>query len=319
MNELLTNLSKVLPALFVLAAVFGFLGWSARGRGNQPAPTKSAKPANTGEKPQGQERAKNLEAALEKSKSAHKTLKAELDQLKSHSVAQAEFDKISADLEAARKAVESETRRVSALETELKKAQDAVKALNARTNEADKAQKDRSFALENELSKTREQLAILQNRPDESTDLLAEIERLRESVATTTRFSGELRKRETAAFEALEKAEAKIAAMIESGSTVPAPARKIGPVGDSNRIAAAKAEVLRLVEMNKQRTVESAAPEVAIAEAILEQPILEEVAAEEIAIIEPAVEKLVPMELALEAAETAASESSADEEQPVTA
>ncbi len=258
MNELLTNLSKVLPALFVLAAVFGFLGWSARGRSHQPASTKATKPTNTAEKPQGQERAKNLEAALEKSKSAQKTLKAELDQLKSHSVAQDEFDKISAELEAARKAVESETRRVSSLETELKKAQDAVKSLNTRTNEADKAQKDRSFTLENELSKTREQLAILQNRPDESTGLLAEIERLRESVATTTRFTGELRKREAAALEALEKAEVKIAGMIESGSTAPAPARKIGPVGDSNRIAAAKAEVLRLVELNKQKSLEEA-------------------------------------------------------------
>lgn len=255
MNEILTNLSKVLPELAILAAVFGFLGWSARGRSNQPAPAKAAKPATPSEKSPQQDRVKNLEASLEKSKAAHKSLKAEFDQLKSHSVSNEAFEKISAELEAARKALESETRRFSAVETELKKAQETVRNLNARSNEADKAQKDRSFALENELSKTREQLAILQNRPDDASELQVEIERLRESVATTTRFAGELRKREATAIEALEKAEAKIAAMIESGNASPAPVRKIGPVGDSNRIAAAKAEVLRLVELNKQKSL----------------------------------------------------------------
>ncbi|MES2657381.1 MAG: hypothetical protein V4689_02125 [Verrucomicrobiota bacterium] len=255
MNEILTNLTKVIPALIIIAALFGYIGWSARGSASKAAPAKATKPAPTSEKSQQQDRAKNLEVALEKSRAAHKALKSEFDQLQANSVSKEALEKATADADAARKALESETKRISALETELKKSQDAIKHLNARANDADKAQKDRSFALENELSKTREQLAVLQNRPDDSAELQVEIERLRESVATTTRFAGELRKREAAAIEAQEKAEARLANALETGRDTPAPSKKIGPVGDSNRIAAAKAEVIRLVELNKQKAV----------------------------------------------------------------
>ena len=54
-----------------------------------------------------------------------------------------------------------------------------------------------------------------------------------------------MRKREATAVEALERAESQPIAASAS--------KKIGPVVDSGRIAAAKAEVLRLVELNKQR------------------------------------------------------------------
>jgi chromosome segregation ATPase len=257
MSEILTNLSKVLPQLAILAAVFGFIGWSLRGLSAKPAAAKDSKPA-AAPKNQGQERAKNLEASLEKSKAAHKALKSELDQLKASTVSTAELDAVKAELEAAGKSLEAEARRAAALETDLKKVQENNRNLNARATEADKAQKDRSFTLENELSKAREQLTLLQNRPDDSVDLNAEIERLRESVATSTRFAGELRKREAAAIESLEKAEARLAEALKSGGASVAPAaRKIGPVGDSGRIAAAKAEVLRLVEQNKQRAADA--------------------------------------------------------------
>ncbi len=252
MSEILTNLSKVLPQLFILAAVFGFIGWSLRGLSVKPAPVKPGKPAAP-EKNQGVERAKNLEASLEKARASHKALKSEFDQHKAGSVSKEELEAVTAELESARKSLESESRRASATEADLKKLQETNKSLNARATDSDKTQKDRHFALENELSKAREQLALLQNRPDDSSGLQAEIERLRESVATTTRFSGEVRKREAAALEALEKAEARLATALENGGNVPPPVRKIGPVADSGRIAAAKAEVLRLVEKNKQR------------------------------------------------------------------
>ena len=68
-----------------------------------------------------------------------------------------------------------------------------------------------------------------------------------------------MRKREAAAVEALEKAEANLA--IQSDPSRPAVvSKKIGPVGDSGRIAAAKAEVIRLVELNRQKA-EAAADE----------------------------------------------------------
>ena len=241
-------LSKVLPQLAFIAALAGLIGWTLRGLTTKPAPAKAA---SSGDKAQP-DRSKNLEATVEKSKAAQKALKAELEALQASTVPKAALDAATAELEAARKEFDTEAKRISTLETDLKKAQDTIKNLNARANDADKAQKDRSFALENELSKTREQLAILQNRPDDSAGLTAEIERLRESVAVSTRFAGEMRKREAAAVEALEKAEAKFADFGDP-SRAAVVSKKIGPVVESSRIAAAKAEVLRLVEMNKQK------------------------------------------------------------------
>jgi chromosome segregation ATPase len=260
MSDTLTLLSKVLPQLAIIAVLCGFIGWSLRGRPAKAAPAKSSTPiADKGQ----QDRAKNLEAALEKSKAAHKALKAELENLQSGSVSKATFDSTTAELAAARSALDTETKRISTLETDLKKAQDTAKQLNARLNDGEKAQKERNFALENELSKTREQLAVLQNRPDDSAELHAEIERLRESVAVSSRFAGEVRKREAAAIEALEKAEAKLADLSDPSRPAPV-SKKIGPVIESDRIAAAKAEVIRLVEMNKQK--EAAAAVVAVEE-----------------------------------------------------
>lgn len=258
---MLEPLSHVLPQIAVISAIAAFLGWMIHGLTNKPAATKATP---TSEKSQP-DRAKNLEANLEKSKAAHKALKAELESLQAASVPKATHDATTAELEAARKTLESETRRISAVEADLKKAQDTIKQLNARLNEGEKAQKDRSFALENELSKTREQLAILQNRPDDSAELNAEIERLRESVAVSTRFAGEVRKREAAAIEALEKAEAKLAELSDPSRPVKTP-KKIGPVVESDRIAAAKAEVVRLVEMNRQREAAAVADEVSALE-----------------------------------------------------
>ena len=240
MNESLTLLSKVIPQLVFIAVMAGVIGYMIRGAFAKSAPTKSTGP----EKPQ-QDRAKNLETALEKSRAAHKSLKAELESLQSASVSQATFTAAAAERDAARTALETESRRLAALEADLKKSQDTIRQLNNRANDGEKAQKDRSFALENELSKTRQQLALLQDRPDDSAELRAEIERLRESVAVSSRYAGEMRKREATAVDALERA--------ESRPTAAGASKKIGPVVDSGRIAAAKAEVFRLVELNKQR------------------------------------------------------------------
>ena len=244
---MIENLSTILPILAVTSAVSGFLGWSMRAPAKTTAPARSAPTANKGQ----QERIKNLDSTLEKSKGAHKALKAELENLQSSSVTRAAHETTVAELDAARKASETEAKRISALEADLKKSQETIKHLNARTNEADKAQKDRRFALENELSKAREALAVVQNRPDDSVELQLEIERLRESVAVSTRYAGEMRKREAAAVEALGKSENRLAEL--GVGSQPVVSKKIGPVVDSGRIAAAKAEVIRLVELNKQK------------------------------------------------------------------
>ncbi len=313
---MIETLSKVLPQIAIIAAVAAFIGWFMRGLTTKTAPAKTTKASTTPDKGQ-QDRAKNLEAALEKSKSAHKALKAEFEAHQASSVSKATLENTTAELEAARKAFESETKRISSLEADLKKSQDTIKNLNARANDADKVQKDRSFAMENELSKTREQLAILQNRPDDSAGLNAEIERLRESVAVSTRFAGEMRKREAAAVEALEKAEAKFADLSDPSRTTKA-STKIGPVVDSGRIAAAKAEVIRLVEMNRQKEVAAsveedvATTEVEVAPAVEETvPVAEEtvpVVEQTISVEEETVsveEELAPAEIEVAAKEEA--------------
>jgi DNA repair exonuclease SbcCD ATPase subunit len=295
MNETLVLLSKALPQLAIIAAVFGFLGWAVRGAANKPAPSKTAKPASTGDKAQA-DRAKKLEAALESSKAANKDLKTELESLKTGSVSKATFESKVDELSAARKAADVEAKRLATLETDLKKAQETIKQLNARANETDKAQKDRSIALENELSKVRGELATLQAQPDDVTALQTEIERLRESVAVSTRYAGEVRKREAAAIEALEKAEAKLADLSDPSSPA-AVSQKVGPVGDTDRIAAAKAEVLRIIEANKQKAaapveapVETIEEPVAIADVIAEvAPVVSEIEA-------PAAEKVATAE-----------------------
>lgn len=271
MNETLKLLSQALPQLAIIAAVCGFIGWSLRGRSQKPAEAAAPK-TKVSEK--GADRAKNLEAALEKAKAEKKAVKSELEQLQASSVRVADFEAVTAQLEAARQASDSDAKRVSALEADLKKAQETIRNLNARTNEVAKAQKDRSFALENELSKVRQELALLQERPDDTTGLLAEIERLRESVAVSTRYAGEIRKREAAAVEALEKAQAQLAELSDPSRPSSTAVKKVGPVADSGRIAAAKAEVLRILELNKQRSGEAPSPEPESADAA-ETPVAE--------------------------------------------
>lgn len=284
MFDTFQTLSQVLPHIAVIAAVCGFVGWSLRGRSQKPIQGKSSKPSSPDK---GSERVKNLEAALEKSRAAHKALKSEMDHLQENSVGTSVLDDVTAELEASRKLLETGTKRVSALEGELKKAQDTNKALNTRSNGADKAQKDRHFALENELSKARQQLATLQERPDETTELHAEIARLKESVAVSTRFAGEVRKREAAAVEAMEKAQAELTAANDP-SRPAASSKKIGPVVESGRIAAAKAEVLRLVEMNQRKAAEAAATETVTEVEVLEAEIAQAAAVT----TEPAAEPL---------------------------
>lgn len=261
---MIDHLLKALPLVAVIAVVVGIAGWWLRAlmvkATSQPLVSEPTK----------QEKVKNLEIALEKSRSSHKATKTELDELKAGSVSRQELDAAIHELQVTRETSEMGSKRAASLETELKKSQETIKSLNTRANEMEKAQKDRSFQLENELSKARQDLAQFENRPDDSGELRAEIERLRESVASLTRYSGELRKKEAAAVEALEKAKASF-----SRDSAKSPMIPEKPAGDSDRVAAAKAEVLRILEQNrlKQSEQQPSAPEVPahIAEEVKEE------------------------------------------------
>lgn len=254
---MIENLSKVLPQLAIIAALAGILGWWIRGLASKETPAKAA-PAGEAKS----ERVKNLETALEKSRTAHRATKTDLEALQAASVAKDAHETVISELEEARKGLDGSSKRLAALEADFKKSQETIKNLNNRSNEADQARKDKSFALENELSKVRAELATLQNRPDDSTGLLAEIERLREAVATSTRYAGELRKRETAALETLEKTRAQMASLSAASKATPASDKPAAPAGESQRVTAAKAEVLRLLEQNRQRENSPVAPAV---------------------------------------------------------
>ncbi len=243
-----TTLADFTPQIAGIAAVASLLGWILKGALTKSQPVKASITKDVPTK----DRSKALEAALDKSKAAHKYAKSELAALQESSVSGTKFAEIQATLGTAEKSLEAEGKRAALLETDLKKAQDTIKVLNSRTNDADKAQKERSFALENELSKTRQQLAIFEARPNDTAELLAEIDRLKESVATTTRYAGDLRKREAAAQEALSKAQAKDSSHPAAAQNAAVALTTPTPVGDSDRVAAAKAEVLRLLEQNKQ-------------------------------------------------------------------
>ncbi|RYD39532.1 MAG: hypothetical protein EOP85_15785, partial [Verrucomicrobiaceae bacterium] len=86
---MIENLSKVLPQLFIIAAIGIGLGWALRGLFTKPS--ASAKSITSPDAAK-QERVKNLEAALEKSRSSHKTTKAELDALQAASVPKATLE-----------------------------------------------------------------------------------------------------------------------------------------------------------------------------------------------------------------------------------
>jgi len=304
-----TLFTSFLPQIALVVAISILIGWALKSRFSKPKPSKVTA---TTENP-NRDRTKNLEAALEKSKATHKELKAKLEALEAATVPTATFEKTNAELESTRKTLDTETKRISTLETDLKKAQETIKNLNARANEADKAQKDRSFTLENELSQVRQKLAQLEAQPDDSAVLHAEIERLRESVAVSSRFAGEVRKREAAAVEALEKAHAELAALADPSNTVAKVSKKIGPVGESDRVAAAKAEVLRLIEKNKQAPAPAAEE---IAPIATEESVAAE--AEPIAIIEEPVSIIEEPAPIIEEAPPAAieQESPAHEEVP---
>lgn len=270
-----TTLSNVLPQIVLIAAIAAVIGWLMRG-----IFTKKPEKKTTLAAPQTRDRSKNLEAALEKSKATIKSLKSDHEALKASAVSSSDLENTQSDLANARKSLESEAKRTAVLEADLKKAQDTIKNLNSRTNDSDKAQKDRRFTLENELSKARQELTIFQSQPDKTPELQAEVERLRESVATTTRYAGEVRKRETVALEALEKLQTLLAETSQNSKTVSVPSKKIGPVGDSARVAAAKAEVLRLLESNKQAAVFAATSETPTAKVTSEDSVTMPVANE---------------------------------------
>ncbi len=235
--------SESLPEVVGIAVGAMIIGWFLHAWLRKP----KAVATNPSQAPAKNDRSASLQNQLEASKLSNKSLKAELESLKQSTIAPDQHHAMSEQFQQARAELAQSAQRHQALEVDLKKSQSALKQLNARLQDTDKANQERRFSLENELSKVRQQLAEAGAQPEQVGQLEAEIIRLRESLATANRAAGEHRKRETLAQEALERARSSA----ENKPFSEPPPR----VGDSDRVAAAKAEVIRLLEMNRQAKV----------------------------------------------------------------
>ncbi|MEI7910476.1 MAG: hypothetical protein WCK77_12630, partial [Verrucomicrobiota bacterium] len=267
---------KLLPLLAVTALLFGLFGWWLRRKFHAPV-VSSHKPHTPDDLP-ARERVKKLENALAKSETAQKSLKQDLESLQAKTVSKQTLDKAAKDLSDAQHRLEADQKRISTLETDLKKARDTLNTLNSATAETNKGLRDRTFVIENELSKTREALAILEARPDNSLALQSEIDRLRETLTNSTRVIGELRKQESASAITLAKCQAKLEAATQQATTSTDPVsllpamelaernfRKPAKEAVSSKITDAKEEVQRLHALNAQKEAERLAAELTAA------------------------------------------------------
>ncbi len=247
---------KLLPYVAVCALIGGFIGWYLRckiGKCNGHSLQAVAAPTQAKPSADAAARTKKLQEKLKQAEVLNVTLKNDLDSLKTKSVSISEKEVSQGDISAATAELAQEKERIAALTANLKKAQETIISLNAKLNVDVKEQKDRTFLLENELSQVREQLQRFQGSTDDSADLRSELDRAREMAANATRFAGESRKREALLTDENETLKAKLAklAQVAASATVTAahafaasiPAK---PVGDSEAVIKAKAEVARL-------------------------------------------------------------------------
>jgi predicted flap endonuclease-1-like 5' DNA nuclease len=241
---------KLLPLLAATAIIFSFIGWWLRCKlghcGSQGA-------QSSGDDSAHRDRIRKLEDLLKNAEGANKAVKSEMEVLRLSSIDKSKFDTAAAALVAANSSISSDRNRITLLEADLKKAQAALQIHNSKSNESNKQDKDKLFALENELSKTREELAQLKETPDDTAHLKSEVNRLQDALSNATRVAGEMRKRETAASEALAKCEARIGGQETKNEATILPLFTTPPVRSADelaksaaKVAAAKAEVERL-------------------------------------------------------------------------
>jgi hypothetical protein len=171
----------------------------------RPKSPKSATPSAPVQTNDETARLKKLQEKLQTSEATAKTLCQQIESMKADSVAKTDHAKLESELVSLGDKWEAEKKRASALEAELRKAQDTTASLNARLNADAKTQSSRVIQLENELSQAREALSLAGAAPAlAAPDLSAELDRAKETVANAMRLVGEARKRETALQQELD-------------------------------------------------------------------------------------------------------------------
>ena len=290
---------KILPYLAVVSIIGGFIGWYLRCKvgkchGHHSEVVHSHDSDDLG-------RIKKLQEKLNKAESASKMLKLDMETAQTKSIDHLVHEKALEQLSALQIDLSATTLRANSLEADLKKAKETVGSFHAKSNTETKEQRDRNFALENELSQARSEIARLGSGKDDTSELRAEMERLRESTSNATRYAGEMRKRETALTEELEASKIALQQAQAQLLFAPVPAQQTlakavvaaAPVGDSPRVIAAKEEVIRLqaqrIATAKAEAIRAAAEHAAEVKAaseakvveaeVLATPVVEEVAA----------------------------------------
>ncbi|NJM37889.1 MAG: hypothetical protein HC845_08570 [Akkermansiaceae bacterium] len=288
---------KLLPLLAFCALVFGLIGWWLRSllSGNQGANQEVQKVTNSSQDNASRARIRKLEEKLQKADGDYKSIKGSYEALQKSSVSTATLESAEQEIARLKELDLSNQKRLAAFEADTKKAQASIAALNANLNDADRQQKDRTFALENELSKTREQLSRFESGAGKDEEYQAEIERLRESLANAIRVAGELRRQETATAEALAACEARCETLGQAPKSTSSIRPLLGAVQsaapvESDRIAAARAEVMRL---NADRQAAKQVEQLAFAESAPESTTI----AETISPIEPVTEPIFTPEV----------------------
>ncbi len=265
---------KLLPLLAFCALVFGLIGWWLRSllSGNHGSNHEVQKVVNTTQDNSSRARIKKLEEKIQKADSDYKSIKGNYEALQKSSVSTNALEMANQEIAALKELDTANQKRIAAFETDSKKAQASIVALNANLNDANRQQKDRTFTLENELSKAREQLSRFESSTNKDSEYQNEIDRLRESLANATRVTGELRRQEAATAEALAACEARCEKLGEAPKSISSITPLIGPIDrsapvESDRIAAARAEVIRL---NAERQATKKSEQLAFAEPALE-------------------------------------------------
>ena len=113
-------LIKLLPLLGVTAVLFGYFGWWLRRKFHAPV-VDSHKPAAVPDDLPARDRVKKLEHALTKSEAAQKALKHDLETLHAKTVSKAALDKATKELADVQHRLESDVKRIQALEADLKR------------------------------------------------------------------------------------------------------------------------------------------------------------------------------------------------------
>ncbi|MCB1209966.1 MAG: hypothetical protein KDK97_11595 [Verrucomicrobiales bacterium] len=194
---------KNIFALAITAILFGRLGWWLR--------CKLCKCGATRDEVQAaRDKADKLEAEVRAARSAVANAEAQLEKKGKGSPAD------SSEVIALRKELDAAKTEADSLRIQAQKARESADSASGKLAESNKKQQERVFAAENELSKAREEIARLRSTVDKPasaslSELQAELQQTRRSLATATASFGNAQRERDAARADLQRMQERLA------------------------------------------------------------------------------------------------------------